>query len=368
MPAVGRVKQRDVLVYTEGRRDDASAIVAVDPADRHELWREPLKAVSRTGVTIDGDLVAVGDREGRLYAYDLATGKPESWSPKTIGGGAIAVAPASAGGDVFVVAQNGSTGEVKVSAVDSTTGGQRWEFSPRLAAGTGSGVLVRNGRAYFGLGNEQRVHALTADDGVEVWATRTRSSFSPLASPAYADGRLYMTSTSAGDAALYSLDAADGGRNWDFQFQDASILSSPVVVGNIVYVGLDDGRVAGIDVGRGVEVWEDHTGPGQIGPLAVSGDELIASKRGRGGGLIAFGPNPGGRLLDIQSPSDLRLGHVLIDYAIALAAVLVVVVGAARGLRVVVGPPGAREPPPEGVPAASETTEGEPSAESGEED
>ena len=110
-----------------------------------------------------------------------------------------------------------------------------------------------------------------------------------------------------------------------------------MIVGDTAYVGIDDGRVVGIDVRRAVEVWEDHTGPGGIGPLAVAADELIASKRGRHGGLIAFGPNPGGRLLDIPSPTKLKFGRDLSTFAIAFVAVLLVVFAAGTGARRLVG-------------------------------
>ena len=69
------------------------------------------------------------------------------------------------------------------------------------------------------------------------------------------------------------------------------------------------------------------------------------------GGLIAFGPNPEGRLLDIQSPSKLRFGHVLVEYAIAMVAVLVIVLLGARGARRLLAGAAA---PPEGSPPDGE--------------
>ena len=145
-------------------------------------------------------------------------------------------------------------------------------------------------------------------------------------------------STSPLDSALYAFDASDGTKAWDFEFQAPAFLSSPLVVGNTVYVGIDDGRVIAVDARRALEVWEDHTGPGGIGPLAASGDELIASKRGHRGGLIAFGPNPGGRFLAVTSPTKLHFGRVFAGYAIAFAAVLLVVFAGGRLARRLVGP------------------------------
>ena len=53
-PAVATIGGRDVLVYTEGATSSDSAAVAIDIADRSELWRQPLKAVSASGVSVSG--------------------------------------------------------------------------------------------------------------------------------------------------------------------------------------------------------------------------------------------------------------------------------------------------------------------------
>src|SRR5437899_5005753 len=160
MPAVGQAGGRGVLVYTDGSKDSESSIVGVDLANQNEIWHRPLRSVSRTGVTIDGDLVLVGDREAHLYAFDLATGSPASWSPVSLGGGAIEAPPTSADGQAYVVTENETTGAVRVVAVKESNGAQPWDYTPRLSAGTGSAVTVEDGRASFGMGGEQEVHAL----------------------------------------------------------------------------------------------------------------------------------------------------------------------------------------------------------------
>jgi PQQ-like domain len=144
---------------------------------------------------------------------------------------------------------------------------------------------------------------------------------------------VFIVSTTASDAAVYALNASDGTKLWDFQFQEPAIETSPIVIGNTVYLGTDDGLVAGIDIASGLLIWQAETGAGAIGPLAAAADELIASKRGSQGGLVAFRTDPTGMRLQIESPTKLHLGTVLVRYAIALVVVFAVVFGGLLLLR-----------------------------------
>jgi outer membrane protein assembly factor BamB len=359
-PAAGVADGKAVVVFTEGDTRSKSNAVAFDASTQQELWRQPLEGVSVSGVSIDDQTVLLGDRQGRLYAFDLATGHPASWSPRGLGA-RIDAPPAADGDQVYTVIRNGDTSEVSVVAVDEQTGAEKWTFAPHLAAGTGSDATIEGDHVFFGMGGELRVRALARLGGDDDWQARTRDSFSPLASPAFADGRLFVVSTNASDSALYAFDAADGSRLWDFQFQDASLRSSPVVVGDTAYVGTDTGIVAGIDVRSGNEVWLAGTGPGRLGPLAIAGDTLVASKRGPRGGLFAFGPDPSGHLLNIESPTKLHLGQVLARYAGSLVAVAAVCLGLVAVLRrrvaPVAGPAEPNDDPetPDGDDADTET-------------
>jgi outer membrane protein assembly factor BamB len=363
MPAVGRTQGSDILVFVEGASAAEAAVVGVDLRTRQTLWIAPLRAISVSGVTIDGGLVLIADRAGRLYGLDLATGVAKSWSPASIGPGRVDAPPASRANQAYVVTRDQTTNDVKGVIVDELTGSPNFCFAPKVAIGTGSAITVNGGVFYIGGGAQLMVHAVGSTSCSDAWTARTRDSFSPLNGPALADGTLYVMSTLTSDSVLYALAASDGTKRWDFQLQDATIRSSPVVAGNTVYVGTDDGRVVGIDARRGVEVWEDHTGTGPIGPLAVSGDVLVASKRGRRGGLIAFEPNPGGRLLSIDSPSKLKLGRVLGGYAVALAAVFVVVFAAGLGTRRLVGVPRADDARAGGTTRGDAQSEAEAEAE-----
>jgi outer membrane protein assembly factor BamB len=348
MPAVGVSGRRDVLVYTEGATTSNAAVVAVDVADRTQLWRESLKGVSNSGVTIsDGD-VFLGDRSGNLYGFSLQDGSP-LWSPIGLAGGSIDAPPAASSSALVVTERNHDNGSVKIDAVDPATGKGLWSYSAGVSAGTATVATLDERNAVFGIGGEQRVRALgltSKGAAITSWSTHTRSTFSPLSSAAEADGKVFIVSTTASDAAVYALNASDGAKLWDFQFQEPAIETSPIVIGNTVYVGTDDGLVAGIDIASGLLIWQAETGPGAIGPLAAGDDELIASKRGSRGGFIAFRTDPSGTRLQIESPTKLHLGTVVVRYAIALVVVFAVVYGGVlllRRLRPDIGSPPAEE-------------------------
>ncbi|MFN2544311.1 MAG: PQQ-binding-like beta-propeller repeat protein [Actinomycetota bacterium] len=350
-PAVGVVGGRQIVVYTEGATGDDASVVAIDASNQDELWREQLETPSDSGITVDGSTVLLGDRRGRLYSFDLASGRPATWSPRGLGA-RIDAPPAADGRQIFAVTRNTDTNEVTVFALDEATGTEDWSYKPRFAAGTGTTVTVEDDKVYFGMGAELRVHALTPLAGGKVWEARARDSFSPLSAPAASEGRLFIVSTNTSDSVLYAYDASDGSKLWDFQFQEATIRGAPVVAGDAVFLGTDDGTVAAVDARSGIEVWEAPTGPGRIGPLALSGDELIASKRSRHGGLIAFGPDPTGKLVHIESPTKLKLGAVMSRYAISFVAVFVVVFGAVTLMRRRVGLAPEKEAPEEDAPGA----------------
>ncbi len=317
MPAVGEVGGRRVLVFTDQSESSGTALVGVDLGSRRELWRTPLDAVSRSGVTVDGGAAFVGDAKGNLYGIDLATGSVE-WTATAAG--SIDAPPAAAEGRVFAVARDTSNGRVQVLAVDQSGGDKAWEYAPRVPGTGASAAAVSEGRVFFG-SSDRIVRALGVEDGSEAWGSLANAFFSPVTSPAVVGGDVYIVDASGG---LYRIDAATGGRVWDFQMNDLAVRSSPVVSGSTVLVGLNDGRLAAVDVGSGNLVWQSAKSSGFIGPIAVGSDTLVALKGGKHVRLVAFRHDPEGVLVDVPSPTKLDLGRLLANYAIALALVIAV--------------------------------------------
>jgi len=142
---------------------------------------------------------------------------------------------------------------------------------------------------------------------------------------------VYVTDVSGG---LYRLDDRSGMREWDFQFNwkvpsggGLAQRGSPIVAGDYVVIGLQDGRLAAVDAETGELAWEQETGDGALKSIAVAGDTLVVGKGGDDGGLVAFRHDPDGQLTHIPSPTTLDLGGVLVAFAIGFLIVFAVVLG-----------------------------------------
>lgn len=320
-PAIGILGVRRVIVLTEGEGEDA-VLSAMDLDERERLWKSPVGA-DASGVTVDGELVAVGTEDGTLRTFELETGKAR-WEIDA-GNGAIRTPPAASNGVVYAAIGNGTAGESAIVAVDAATGEKRWSYDPGVGA-LPSGVTLAGGRVVAGF-FDQTVRSLDASNGSEQWRVRVRAPVWFLSSPAAAGRGLLVADISGG---LYKLDAGSGRREWDFQFNPSgagAIVGAPAVAGDYVLLGLQDGRIAAVDFESGDQVWETSTGSGGVRPLALSPEAVLVAKQGGGepGGLIALSHDPEASLTHIESPSKLDLGRALVGFAEAFAIVFVVV-------------------------------------------
>ena len=317
-PAVARLGRRQVLLFTEGERARDSRLRAYDVGSRKHLWDVGLQDVSSSGVSVDGDTAFVGDRSGTLYAVDVGSGRIR-W--KFHGDGVIDAPVAAAGGRVYVVTANRSTNQVDLVSLAEEGGKTEWSFSPVQLATFGTAATVAGDSVYLGLG-DRSMYSADVRTGTERWSSHVASAFSPIAGVATQGKEVVAVGTfplTAG-AGVYGFDPQTGARRWWFQFDSPSLLSSPVIAGRDVLVGLNDGHLAAIDVVTGHEVWEGKTGAGPLGPIALAGDLVVVSKAGNRGGLVAFRTDPSGRLTDVTSRTKLDLAVSLRNYAITFLA------------------------------------------------
>jgi len=356
IPAVGVVGTRQILVFVDESAFGAS-LVGVDLGDRHELWRTPLKATSRSGVTIDGSTAFVADEDGNVYAVSVDKGAL-LWRAETIG--EVLAPPAASDGNVYVVARNTTSQETQLVALDERTGRSVWpqSYSPPVAGSAGSGPAAADDAVVVGFA-DRLLRALPAKGGPARWTSLVQSLFSPASAPAFQPGNVYAADVSGG---LYRLSATSGARDWDYQFNELVIRSSPVVSGQTALLGLNDGRLVAVDIGSGELVWESTASPGLIGPIALSHELVVAVKGGSRPGLVAFEHDPSGRLVRIPSPTILDAGELFGNYAIALVIALVALLVPFRILAGRLGPaplPHEEEEEDEGDAEDGESEEGE---------
>lgn len=313
--------------------DDGSVLVALDLADQTERWRAALGAESRSGVTVGADAAYVGDEDGIVHAIALADGQIRWTADLAEGSGveggtgptgcepfedsAVDVPVAVAEDRVIVVGRNVDGAAVAVGALSASTGECAWRVFPQLGSSAISAPAAAEGIVVVGSA-DRFVRGLAVEDGRERWSSLALSLFSPFSAPAFPPGTAYVADLGGG---LYRLDAADGARRWSYQFNEV-VLGSPVVSGDTVLLGLNDGRLVALSAATGHLVWQGGTAPGRLGALALAPDAIVAEKGGRDAGLIAFEHDPEGRLVDEPSPTELDAPTTL--SRIGVAAVVVI--------------------------------------------
>ncbi len=182
------------------------------------------------------------------------------------------------------------------------------ELTRRWAAQLGGAVLVSSpavadGRVFVGA-HDSRLYAVDADTGEVAWDADTPFP-ADYGSPAYARGRVYITSTDGLRGALQAFDATSGRELWrvDLGFSE----SSPVVVRGRVFVAAET-RVLALHPVSGEVVWSRDIAAHQSSPalangrLYISGDDgtLYALNAADGAGLWQV---PGEGIGGLSSPA-----------------------------------------------------------------
>jgi outer membrane protein assembly factor BamB len=166
----------------------------------------------------------------------------------------LALSPASDGSRVFAAGHDG-----RVSAFQLERGKRLWTVKTKLPLSAGPAV---SGDLLVAGTNDGDVVALDANDGKELW--RVSVSSEVLAAPAVAPARgLVLVRTV--DGKLVALDADNGQEVW-FAQQSMPRLSvrgtsSPVVAGDAVVCGFDNGKIAAYELTDGLLLWEALINP-----------------------------------------------------------------------------------------------------------
>lgn len=182
-------------------------------------------------VVADG-IVYMTSGEKSLLALDLETGAV-IWESKL--GGIINESPALAGDMVYVGLINGL-----LMGIDRATGERQWTF--RTGGPIFGAPTVKDGLVYVGNGNGI-FNAVDAITGKKIWDLNVDLWIS--SSPAISDDGIVVFG--ARDGNIYFLDAKSGKSRLRFRVV-SGVESSPVVVGNRVYINADDGRLYALDL------------------------------------------------------------------------------------------------------------------------
>ncbi len=177
------------------------------------------------------------------------------WSTK-VGGDAeflrVALRPVGDGNRIYAASRDGN-----VVALDPESGKTAWrtKLDLELSAGPGVGeglVIVTAAEGY--------VIALDAASGSEQW--RTDLSGEALSLPVIKNEVVVVLTI---DNLLRGLSVFDGSERWLVEQSTPRLTmrgsATPVVVGNLVIAGFDNGRLAAVDITTGNTEWETMLSP-----------------------------------------------------------------------------------------------------------
>lgn len=233
--APGAHYMRVSFVALDGAVYHRSCCFYVESDNPRIAWRALMGSASKSTPAVTNDTVYVGANDGRLRAFDRATGRVR-WELAT--GGAIAGQP-----------------------------------------------LVVNGRVI--VGSEDRfLYCVGARDGLPVWKFEAED---PIYSTPVTDGEAVYFG--CGSGAFYSVDVRGGSQNWKNTDASYCIESRPFLADGRVYYGAWDTYLYCVDATDGSLVWKcmgqgsaegvapAYYSPADCGPVAAGGKVFVADRK-----------------------------------------------------------------------------------------
>jgi outer membrane protein assembly factor BamB len=282
--------QRVIALASDG------VLHALDVATGAPVWSEDLAAgldewktiASTTPALADGVVVATVQK--RIVALDAASGK-RLWDT-SLGveeNTHSRVAPLIAGG--LVLATTGRAREGLV-AYDLRTGEERWRTTKEIASSLASAPVAARGHVYL-VNVQGVVSSLALATGALEWTHRLYGGgdfiewyYGPLATPALADGRLFVPTPRH---ELWTLDATSGTTLWRYRSQPSRLrmsplsahtngfMAQPAVARDIVWLPGADGVLAALDPGDGRTLWRTDLGAPLVSGVVAAGDFLVVA-------------------------------------------------------------------------------------------
>jgi len=215
-----------VIAYGCVYADANGYVYALNASTGEEIWTyiigndEELYAP-----TVANGVVYVGCGDNNLYAFNAFTGT-KIWNYST--SGKVRTSPAVVNGVVYVGSNDGN-----VYALDASSGTKLWNYSTgnKVQEHYGSSPAVSNGVVYIG-SDGNGVYALNASTGTKIWNQLTRAVV--FKTPVVAYDYVYVGVNNW----FYALDASTGIEIWNFTHPGFfPEWASPAVADGVVYIG-----------------------------------------------------------------------------------------------------------------------------------
>ncbi|MGC9369892.1 MAG: PQQ-binding-like beta-propeller repeat protein [Paracoccaceae bacterium] len=271
-----------------------SANIGAGNDRRHQITAEPVVAEGRV-FTLDSQsrVMAHGPDGQALWSADLT---PASERTRDATGGGLAYED----GRVFA-----TTGFGTLVALDAATGAELW--TQRTDAAVTGAPAVADGLVYV-VGRDNRAWAVRAEDGRVQWqipGTPSPSGMLGGAAPAVGD---QLAVFPFGSSELVAVLRKGGVRVWSALLsgqrrgrvyaQVKDITGDPVIDGDVLYAGNQQGRLAAMRAANGERLWTAEEGA--YGPVwPVAGAVFLMSDQNE---LVRLDAETGARVWGVQLP------------------------------------------------------------------
>ena len=276
--------------------DNDGVAYGLDADTGHVLWRTPMDMhgafryhTYKSPVLISNGLAVASSTRGPVTLLDPQTGRVVKTCPNPTSGSYYA-APFVQDGRVYISARYATV------CCDLTTGKVLWRADTKKHSSRGVGTpFIAGGVLYHNTAG--RTLALSPTDGRLLWAAPAYAGGWAVPTPAISDGLLYT-----GGAHFRGVDLKTGKPKWSFRFeqpkeelavnrrQRVGGFSSPVVAGDWVFVGSDNGSLYAFDKADGKVAWQFRVGIAVKSSPVVSGNTLFV--KDYDGNLYAFACRP----------------------------------------------------------------------------
>ncbi len=263
--------------------DESGAFTALDAESGALVWQaqtgggvvSSANFYEGSGRSEDGDDAALifGSYDNHLYSVSVADGSV-NWKIET--GGYVNGTPAIVDDRVISV---GCDGYLRV--VRATDGEVLSQIE--IGAYVAASPAISNGHAYFGT-YENQVLSLDLETGLADWIyEHPVRKFPFYSSAAITDDVIVLGGR---DKMVHAIDRTTGESRWTVTSR-ARVDSSPVIMGERVFVGSSSGDLYELDLESGATVWTFETGSSiAASPSIASGKLVIGTEDGQ---LYCFG-------------------------------------------------------------------------------
>ena len=212
-------------------------------------WRFSAESQIWSTPTVGEGAVYFGSMDKHVYALSLEDGLNQAsrliWKYKT--DGAVVATPLFHNGMVIV-----GSFDKKLYALDAKTGVVKWSFKADDWIWAGA---VTDGKHIIVPTMEGSVYALDQDGGL-VWSFFSDPKSPIVSTPVVVGGEVVVASDSG---KLHLLSASSGEKLEVSKDLDGRIKAPLTADGDMVFVGVEDSTVHGVDVDQWVEAWEIST-------------------------------------------------------------------------------------------------------------